>query len=32
MCVLDDTLEWAVLFGPGEVVRFAEKSAERVTT
>jgi hypothetical protein len=32
MCVLGDTLEWAVLFGPGEVVRFAEKSAERVTT
>ena len=26
MCVLDDTLEWAVLFGPGEIVRFAEKS------
>lgn len=29
MCVLDDTMEWVVLFGRGEVVRFAEKSAER---
>ncbi len=32
MCVLDDTLKWVVLFGPGEIVRFAEKSMERVST
>jgi hypothetical protein len=30
MCVFDDTNEWAVLFGPGEIARFAEKSPQRL--
>jgi hypothetical protein len=29
MCVFDDTINWAVLFGPEEIVRFAERSIER---
>ena len=32
MCVFDDTLKWALVFGPEEVARFAETSVEKVVT